>query len=166
MPHSNQIFPYNDLPAHWAFSLFLFHIVWNVLSHHFLKPCPCDVEISFCLLIPGFLPSAFTHSYSSCPQNPLHSDLGTIPLSDAEIAPVFLVWSTPTYIKRPERSDCIFSLPTFPPPLTGSLSDLIPGSSSSTLTSLLLIECCRPDYVVGPFRDWSLPRLFLLQTCT
>lgn len=92
--------------------------------------------------------------------------LGHFPLSDAEIAPVFLAWSTPTYIQRPERSDCIFSLPTFPPPLTASLSDLIPGSTSSTLTSLLLIECCRPDYVVGPFPGWSLLRLLLLQTCT
>lgn len=105
MPHANQFFPYNGLPAHCAFSLcpdFLFHLVWNVLSHHFLKPCPCDVETSFCLLIPGFLPSAFTHSYAPCPQYPLHSGLGTSPLSDAEIAP-FIFVLVYTYIHTKAR---------------------------------------------------------------
>lgn len=43
VPHSNQISPFNGLSAHCASSLcpgFLFHLVWNVLSHHFLKACP------------------------------------------------------------------------------------------------------------------------------
>lgn len=81
-------------------------------------------------------------------------------LSDTEMAP-FSSWSTPTSIQTPERSDCIFPFPSSPPPLTASLSDIfIPFSTPATLTSLLLIECCRHGvpqgyFLAGLFLDCS-----------